>query len=79
MLDGDRGRRSDGLVFVRTSGAGPRRQGDRLATAELYRLKGELRSAAAADPASCAQAEDDLAKAIEIARAQGAQLASGGV
>ena len=47
------------------------RNGDRLATAELYRLRGELRLAAARD---CESGEHDLSHAIETAKGQGANL-----
>jgi predicted ATPase len=49
------------------------RNGDRLAVAELYRLRGELQLATAADPASCVTAEGDLRTAIQAASSQGAK------
>ena len=48
------------------------RVGDRLAAAELHRLRGEVAIATARSPADLAQAESDLRAGLDIATASGA-------
>jgi hypothetical protein len=50
------------------------RTGDRLAIAELHRVRGELAYARGRDPDDLAEADTDLENAVRIARNQGADL-----
>ena len=69
---GKNGRAEEGLALVAEGLARAEQTGQRLAEAELHRLKGELLTIK--DPGNAVEAESCLRTAIEIAGRQGAKL-----
>jgi predicted ATPase len=69
---GKNGHAEEGLDLVAQGLAGGEQTGQRLAEAELYRLRGELLMIK--DPGNVVEGERSLRTAIDVARRQGARL-----